>query len=104
MEIPTIAVYSDVDRDALHVEMGDEAMRLVEGPEDLDEALERSSREATSYFGRSEVYLERYITKAHHVEAQILADAHGHFSFLGERDCSMQRRYQKLIEEGPSPI
>jgi len=83
---------------------GGKGMRLVEGPEDLDEALERSSREATSYFGRSEVYLERYITKAHHVEAQILADAPGHFSFLGERDCSMQRRYQKLIEEGPSPI
>jgi len=83
---------------------GGKGMRLVERPEDLGDALERSSREAKSYFGRPEVYLERYITKAHHVEAQILADAHGHVSFLGERDCSMQRRYQKLIEESPSPI
>ena len=83
---------------------GGKGMRLVDGLEDLDEAVERSSREAKSYFGRPEVYLERYITKAHHVEAQILADAHGHVSFLGERDCSMQRRYQKLIEESPSPI
>jgi acetyl-CoA/propionyl-CoA carboxylase biotin carboxyl carrier protein len=83
---------------------GGKGMRLVDRLEDLDEAVERSSREAKSYFGRPEIYLERYITKAHHVEAQILADAHGHISFLGERDCSMQRRYQKLIEESPSPI
>jgi acetyl-CoA/propionyl-CoA carboxylase, biotin carboxylase, biotin carboxyl carrier protein len=83
---------------------GGKGMRLVERPEDLDEAVESSAREALAYFGRPEVYLERYITKAHHVEAQILADAYGHFSFLGERDCSMQRRYQKLIEESPSPV
>jgi acetyl-CoA/propionyl-CoA carboxylase biotin carboxyl carrier protein len=83
---------------------GGKGMRLVERPQDLAEALERSAREAGAYFGRPEVYLERYVTKAHHVEAQILADAHGHVSFLGERDCSMQRRYQKLIEESPSPV
>ena len=64
---------------------GGKGMRLVERQDDLAEALERSAREATAYFGHPEVYLERYITKAHHVEAQVLADAHGHVSFLGER-------------------
>ncbi len=83
---------------------GGKGMHLVERAEDLDEAIARSAREAHAYFGRPEVYLERYIIKAYHVEAQILADRHGHISFLGERDCSMQRRYQKLIEESPSPV
>jgi acetyl-CoA/propionyl-CoA carboxylase, biotin carboxylase, biotin carboxyl carrier protein len=83
---------------------GGKGMRLVASPKELDPALERSAREAQSYFGRPEIYLERYIERAHHVEAQIMADAHGHISFLGERDCSMQRRYQKLIEEAPSPV
>jgi acetyl-CoA/propionyl-CoA carboxylase biotin carboxyl carrier protein len=83
---------------------GGKGMRLVETEGELGDAVERSAREAQAYFGRPEVYLERYIAKAHHVEAQILADQHGHISFLGERDCSMQRRYQKLIEESPSPV
>ncbi len=83
---------------------GGKGMRLVESRTELEPALERSAREAGSYFGRPEIYLERYIDRAHHVEAQIMADAHGHISFLGERDCSMQRRYQKLIEEAPSPV
>ena len=83
---------------------GGKGMRLVSQPEDLDEAVERSAREARAYFGRPEVYLERYVERAHHVEAQILADDHGHVSFLGERDCTLQRRYQKLVEESPSPI
>jgi acetyl-CoA/propionyl-CoA carboxylase biotin carboxyl carrier protein len=83
---------------------GGKGMRLVEAPGDLAEAVERSAREAQAYFGRPEVYLERYIAQAHHVEAQILADGHGNVSFLGERDCSMQRRYQKLVEESPSPM
>ena len=83
---------------------GGKGMRLVPTPKELDPALERSAREAQSYFGRPEIYLERYVERAHHVEAQIMADAHGHISFLGERDCSMQRRYQKLIEEAPSPV
>jgi acetyl-CoA/propionyl-CoA carboxylase biotin carboxyl carrier protein len=83
---------------------GGKGMHLVESRDDLAEAVERSSREASAYFSRPEVYLERYITQAHHVEAQILADRHGHVSFLGERDCSLQRRYQKLVEESPSPV
>ncbi|MFN2590712.1 MAG: acetyl/propionyl/methylcrotonyl-CoA carboxylase subunit alpha, partial [Actinomycetota bacterium] len=83
---------------------GGKGMRLVRTPDEVGDAVERSAREATAYFGRPEVYLERYIERAHHVEAQILADAHGHVSFLGERDCTLQRRYQKLVEESPSPV
>jgi acetyl-CoA/propionyl-CoA/long-chain acyl-CoA carboxylase, biotin carboxylase, biotin carboxyl carrier protein len=83
---------------------GGRGMHLVQNREGLEDAVERSVREAGAYFGRPEVYLERYITRAHHVEAQILADTHGSLSFLGERDCTLQRRYQKLVEESPSPI
>jgi acetyl-CoA/propionyl-CoA carboxylase biotin carboxyl carrier protein len=83
---------------------GGRGMHLVERAEDLEDAVNRSAREAQAYFGRPEVYLERYITRAHHVEAQILADSRGNISFLGERDCTIQRRYQKLIEESPSPV
>jgi acetyl-CoA/propionyl-CoA carboxylase biotin carboxyl carrier protein len=83
---------------------GGRGMHLVDGPEDLSDAVQRSAREAQAYFGRPEIYLERYITRAHHVEAQILGDTHGNVSYLGERDCTLQRRYQKLVEESPSPI
>jgi acetyl-CoA/propionyl-CoA carboxylase biotin carboxyl carrier protein len=83
---------------------GGKGMHLVIDARELAEAVERSAREAKAYFGRPEVYLERYIARAHHVEAQILADARGNVSFLGERDCSLQRRYQKLVEESPSPV
>ena len=83
---------------------GGKGMRLVRREQDLAAAVERSAREARAYFGRPEVYLERYIEHAHHVEAQILGNRYGHVSFLGERDCTLQRRYQKLVEESPSPI
>jgi len=83
---------------------GGKGMRVVQASDELADALERAAREAGSYFGRPEVYLERYIERAHHVEAQVLADTRGSFSFLGERDCSLQRRYQKLVEESPSPV
>ncbi|MGH9284040.1 MAG: biotin carboxylase N-terminal domain-containing protein, partial [Acidimicrobiales bacterium] len=83
---------------------GGRGMHLVSDPGELQDAVERSAREAQAYFGRPEVYLERYIARAHHVEAQIIADTRGNFSFLGERDCSLQRRYQKLVEESPSPV
>jgi acetyl-CoA/propionyl-CoA carboxylase, biotin carboxylase, biotin carboxyl carrier protein len=83
---------------------GGRGMHLVREASELTEAVRRSAREAQSYFGRPEVYLERYITRAHHVEGQILADGRGNVSFLGERDCTLQRRFQKLVEESPSPI
>jgi len=83
---------------------GGKGMHVVRDGANLEEALKRASREAQSYFGRPEVFLERYVDRAHHVEAQIVGDAQGNVVFLGERDCSVQRRHQKLIEETPSPL
>jgi acetyl-CoA/propionyl-CoA carboxylase biotin carboxyl carrier protein len=83
---------------------GGRGMHVVRKPEDLEAALSRAAREAQAYFGRPEVFLERYIERGHHVEAQIVADAHGSVFFIGERDCSVQRRHQKLVEETPSPV
>ncbi|MEX2393355.1 MAG: biotin carboxylase N-terminal domain-containing protein [Actinomycetota bacterium] len=82
---------------------GGKAFRVVRSADDLDEALEGAQREAQAYFGDASVFCERYVDHPRHVEAQILADAHGNVAFLGERDCSTQRRHQKLIEEAPSP-
>ncbi len=83
---------------------GGKGMHVVRDADHLEESLKRAAREAQSYFGRPEVFLERYVDRAHHVEAQIMADARGTVLFLGERDCSVQRRHQKLIEETPSPV
>jgi len=83
---------------------GGRGMRQVDSADELTEAVESAAREAGAAFGRPEVYLERLVGRAHHVEAQIIADTHGNVSFLGERDCSLQRRHQKLVEESPSPV
>jgi acetyl-CoA/propionyl-CoA carboxylase, biotin carboxylase, biotin carboxyl carrier protein len=83
---------------------GGKGMHVVRSADHLEEALRRAAREAQSYFGRPEVFLERYVERAHHVEAQVMADSRGNVVFFGERDCSVQRRHQKLIEETPSPV
>ncbi len=82
---------------------GGRGMRLVNSREELESSLEAASREAASAFGDGRVFLERYIAQGRHVEVQILADRHGNAIYFPERECSIQRRHQKLIEETPSP-
>jgi propionyl-CoA carboxylase alpha chain len=83
---------------------GGKGMRLVEKPDDLAEAVAAARREAAGAFGDDRVFLEHYVARARHVEIQILGDAHGGLVHLGERECSIQRRHQKIIEESPSPV
>jgi acetyl-CoA/propionyl-CoA/long-chain acyl-CoA carboxylase, biotin carboxylase, biotin carboxyl carrier protein len=82
---------------------GGRGMRVVNSPGDVAEALSAASREAHASFGRADVYVERFLTHPRHVEVQVVADHHGGLVVVGDRDCSIQRRYQKLIEEAPAP-
>jgi acetyl-CoA carboxylase biotin carboxylase subunit len=82
---------------------GGKGMRIVNNIEELDEVIESTSREALSYFGDNEVFIEQFIVDPRHIEIQVLGDKHGNVVHLYERECSIQRRYQKIIEESPSP-
>jgi len=83
---------------------GGKGMRVVNDEELFEESLSSAANEAKSAFGDSRVYLEKYLARPRHIEMQILCDQHGNCLYLGERECSIQRRHQKVIEESPSPI
>ena len=83
---------------------GGKGMRIVEKESDLREALERAISEAQNAFGDGSVFIEKFVTGPRHIEVQVLADMHGNMVYVFERECSIQRRYQKVIEEAPSAV
>jgi acetyl-CoA carboxylase biotin carboxylase subunit len=83
---------------------GGRGMRIVRAEEELGQALETASNEAAASFKNGDVYIERYIERPRHIEIQVLADEYGNCVHLGERECTIQRRHQKLLEEAPSPV
>src|SRR5947208_2393448 len=116
--VRTVAIYSHEDRFALHRFKADEAypvglkgpmggggrgMRVVTAADQLEEALESAGREAGAAFGVPDVFLEKLVRRARHIEVQLIGDKHGGLVHLFERDCSVQRRHQKVVEIAPSP-
>jgi propionyl-CoA carboxylase alpha chain len=109
--VPTLASADDPSDDGVGYPLlvkaaaggGGKGMRIVAGPDALDEAVAAARREAAAAFGDDRVFLEHYLPAARHVEIQILGDGHGNLVHLGERECSIQRRHQKIVEESPSP-
>jgi acetyl-CoA carboxylase biotin carboxylase subunit len=83
---------------------GGKGMRIVEKEEDFESQMERAISEATNAFGDGSVFIEKYVTKPRHIEIQIMADSHGNVLYVFERECSIQRRHQKVVEEAPSSI
>src|SRR6201984_3079418 len=83
---------------------GGRGMRIIERAEDFAPLFEQASAEANASFGNPDLYLERFFREVHHVEIQVFGDTHGNYVHLWERDCSVQRRHQKLVEEAPSPV
>ncbi|HEX5038748.1 MAG TPA: biotin carboxylase N-terminal domain-containing protein [Candidatus Limnocylindria bacterium] len=108
----TVALAADADLDGVGLPAmlkaaaggGGRGMRVVTERDQLADALATASREAFAAFGDGTIYVEQLIAPAHHVEVQLLGDRHGGLAVLGERDCSIQRRHQKLVEETPSPV
>ena len=83
---------------------GGRGMRVVESADGLDEAIAAAQREAAAGFGDDRVFIERFLPRARHIEVQVIGDTHGNVLSLGERECSLQRRHQKVLEESPSPV
>ena len=82
---------------------GGRGMKVVQSADEVQAAMESAQREAKSFFGRDEIYIERYLTWPRHIEVQLVGDQHGNVVWISTRDCSAQRRHQKLIEEAPAP-